>query len=93
MHPHQDMFVDYVDLSKKNRVVRLEDDNKTIPILGKGTMCMTIEGRTIALANTLYVPDLSAILLSSCVLRRIEPGCAFVADHDGCFSNVSKVYI
>jgi hypothetical protein len=85
MCPHRDMFRDYVDLRSKGRVVRLGDDNKTIPILGQGTMCITIEGRNIALANTLYVPDLSAILLSSRVLRRIAPGCSFVADHKGCF--------
>jgi hypothetical protein len=62
---HDDMFRDYVDLSNKGRAVRLGDDNKTIPICGQGTMCITVQGRNITLAKTLYVPDLSAILLSS----------------------------
>jgi hypothetical protein len=85
MSPYRDMFKDFVDLSTQGRVVRLGDDNKTIPILGQGTLCLTVQGKTLALANTLYVPDLSAILLSSRVLRRMAPGCALVADHDGCF--------
>jgi hypothetical protein len=58
MCPHRDMFVDYVDLSQKGRVVRLGDNNKTIPILGKGTMCFTINAKHLAMANALYVPDL-----------------------------------
>jgi hypothetical protein len=85
MSPYRDMFKDFVDLSTQGRVVRLGDDNKTIPILGQGTLCLTVQGKTLALANTLYVPDLLAILLSSRVLRRMAPGCALVADHDGCF--------
>jgi hypothetical protein len=85
VRPYRDMFTDFVGLSTRGRMARLQDDNKMIPILGQGTMCLTINGRTLALANTIYVPDLSAILLSSRVLRWIAPGCALFANHDGFF--------
>ena len=91
MCPHRDIFIDYVDLGDQGRVFRLGEDNKTIPILGRGTMRLNIQGHTIALANTLYVPDLSAILLSSRIFRHISPGCAFIADHDGCFLTFPEV--
>jgi hypothetical protein len=57
------MFVDYVDISSKGLVVRLGDEDKTIPILGTGTLCLDIMGHNIAYADVLHVPALSAILL------------------------------
>jgi hypothetical protein len=48
-------------------------------------MCLEVEGHTIAYADTLHAPDLSAILLSSRVHRRAADGCSFLADNSGCF--------
>jgi hypothetical protein len=84
MGPYQDMFLDYTDLSCQGLVVRLGNEDKTIPILGHGTMCLNILGHNIAYAKALHVPDLSVILLSSRVHRRTTQGCSFVADHSGC---------
>jgi hypothetical protein len=67
------------------RVVRLGDENKTIPIDGRGTLCINVLGHAVAYANALHVPDLSAILLSTRVHRRVTQGYSFLADHDGCF--------
>jgi hypothetical protein len=85
MGPHRDMFVDYVDIQNENRYVRLGDESRRILIHGTGTLCLEVEGKRIAYANSLYVPQLSAILLSSRVHRRAAEGCSFLADHSGCF--------
>jgi hypothetical protein len=85
MGPHHDMFIDYVDVRGKGLVVRLGNEAKTIPIVGRGTLCINLMGHSVAYAHALHVPDLSVILLSSRVHRRITPGCSFVADHSGCF--------
>jgi hypothetical protein len=85
MGPHRDMIINYVDLRGHERVVRLGDENKTIPIYGGGTLCINVLGHALAYANALHVPDLSAILLSTRVHRRVTQGCSFLADHDGCF--------
>jgi hypothetical protein len=85
MAPRRDMFVDYVDLRGKGLVVRLGDEDKTIPITGRGTLCINLQGHYVAYANALHVPNLTVILLSSRVHRRISPGCSFVADNSGCF--------
>jgi hypothetical protein len=79
------MFVDYVDISAKGLVVRLGDENQTIPIIGEGTLCMHIDGRNVAYGQSYHVPAPMAILLSSRVHRRIAPDCSLVADHSGCF--------
>jgi hypothetical protein len=85
MAPHRDMFSEYVGLRGKGLVVHLGDEDKTIPIAGRGTLSIEMLGHKIAYANALHVPDLFVILLSSRVHRRITPGCSFVADHSGCF--------
>jgi hypothetical protein len=85
MGSHRDMFVDYSDIWNDNRYVRLGDESRRILIHGTGTLCMEVDGHRVAYANALYVPQLSAILLSSRVHRRAAEGCSFVADHSGCF--------
>jgi hypothetical protein len=85
MGPHCDMFIDYVDLQGHKRVVQLGDENKTIPIYGRSTLCINVLGHAVAYANVLHVPVLSAILLSPRVHRGVTQGCSFLADHDGCF--------
>jgi transposase InsO family protein len=79
------MMSDFVDLTDKKLFVRLGNEDQTIPICGRGTMRMQVDGHNVAYSDVLYVPDLTAILLSSRVHRRTAPGCSFVADHDGCF--------
>jgi hypothetical protein len=86
MAPYRDMFVEYTDLQGHGLVVRLGDEEKMIPIVGRGTLCINILGHHVAYADALHVPDLSVILLPSRVHRRITPGCSFIADHTGCFS-------
>jgi hypothetical protein len=85
MGPHLDMFIDYSDIRNDNRYVRLGDESRWILIHGIGTLCMEVDGLRVAYANALYVPQLSAILLSSRVHRRAAEGCSFIADHSGCF--------
>jgi hypothetical protein len=85
MGPHRDMFLDYIDIRNDNRYVRLGDESRRILIHGTGTLCMEVDGHRVAYANALYVPQLSAILLSSRVHRRAAEGCSFVPDHSGCF--------
>jgi hypothetical protein len=85
MGPHRDMFVDYIDTRGPGLVVRLGDEAKTIPIVGRGTLCLTIRGHNITYADALHVPDLSVILLSSRVHGWLSPGSPFVVDHSGCF--------
>jgi hypothetical protein len=69
MAPYGDMFTDYTDLRGQGLVVKLGDEAKIIPIAGRGTLAISMHGHTIAYANTLHVPDLSIILLSSRVHR------------------------
>jgi hypothetical protein len=85
MAPYRDMFTDYVDLQGKGLVVKLGNEDKTIPIAGRGTLAIQMQGHQVAYADALHVPDLSIILLLSRVHRRITQGCSFVADHSGCF--------
>jgi hypothetical protein len=85
MGPYQDMFSDYVDVRDQGLVVRLGDKNQTIPIAGRGTLKINIQGHHVAYAHALHVPDLSVILLSSRAHRRISQGCSFIADHTRCF--------
>jgi hypothetical protein len=85
MCPHEDMFIDYKDIRHEQHYVRLGDEHKRILIHGRGTMCLQVQGHTIAYADTLHVPELSAILLSTRVHRRSAVGCSFVADNSGCF--------
>jgi hypothetical protein len=85
MCPYRDMFMDYRDIRKERQYVRLGDENKRILIHGRGTMCVEVAGQTIANADTLHVPQLSAILLSTRVHHRAAPGCSFLADSSGCF--------
>jgi hypothetical protein len=85
MCPHKDMFVDYCDIREEQQYVRLGNQNKWILIHGRGTMCLEVEGRKIAYAHTLQVPQLSAILLSTRVHRRSAIGYSFLADSSGCF--------
>jgi hypothetical protein len=85
MGPHRDMFIDYLDIQSENRYVRLGDKSRRILIHGTGTLCFEVAGKRVAYANSLYVPQLSAILLSSRVHRRAAEGCSFLADHSGCF--------
>jgi hypothetical protein len=65
MCPYRDMFVDYQDIHLERQYVRLGDENKRILIHGRGTLCMEVDGRKLAYADTLHVPQLSAILLST----------------------------
>jgi hypothetical protein len=46
---------------------------------------MEVDGRTLAYTDTLHVPQLSAILLSTRVHRRSATGCSFLANGSGCF--------
>jgi hypothetical protein len=85
MGPHRDRFLDYSDIRSDNRYMRLGDGSRRILIHGTGTLCMEVDGHRVDYANALYVPQLSAILLSSRVHRRAAEGCSFVADHSGCF--------
>jgi hypothetical protein len=63
MGPYRDMFSDYVDLRRQGLVVRLGDEYQPIPIKGCGTLEINIQGRSIAYAHALHVPDLSVILI------------------------------
>jgi hypothetical protein len=85
MGPHPEMFIDYLDIQSENRYVRLGNESRRILIHGTGTLCLEVVGKRVAYANSLYVPQLSAILLSSRVHRRAAEGCSFLADHSGCF--------
>jgi hypothetical protein len=85
MCPHCDMFVDYHDIREERQYVRLGGENKRILIHGRGTMCLEVDGRTLAYAHTLHVPQLSAILLSTRVHRQSAGGCSFLANSFGCF--------
>lgn len=70
MGPYCNMFS---DLRGQGLVVRLGDENQTIPIIGKGTLELNTQGHTVAYAHALHMPDLSVILLQSCVHHRISP--------------------
>jgi hypothetical protein len=70
MCPYRDMFN---DIQAERRYVRLGDENQRILIHGRCTMCLMVDGRTVAYANTYYVPQMSPILLSSRVHRRAAP--------------------
>jgi hypothetical protein len=48
MGPHCDMFSEYVDLRGQGLVVRLGDEDKTIPIAGQGTLSINMLGHKIA---------------------------------------------
>jgi hypothetical protein len=85
MCPHADMFIDYQDIRHEDQYVRLGDENKRILVHGRGTMCFALAGKKITYADTLHVPELSAILLSTRVHRRSAQGCSFLADNSGCF--------
>ena len=79
------MLTNFTILASKGLVVRLGDKDKTIPILGCGTMHLHVASHNIAYSDVLYIPNLSAILLSYRVHRHTAPGCSFLADHNGCF--------
>jgi hypothetical protein len=85
MGPHRDMFIDYTDIQSESRYVRLDNESRRILIHGTGTLCLEVTGKHIAYVNSLYVPQLSAILLSSRVHRRAAEGCSFLVDHLGRF--------
>jgi hypothetical protein len=85
MCPYEDMFIDYRDIRHQEQYVRLGDENKRILIHGRGTMCFELAGKKIAYADTLPVPELSAILLSTIVHRRSAQRCSFITDNSGCF--------
>jgi hypothetical protein len=85
MGPHRDMFIDYSDIQSENHYVRLGDESRRILIHGTGTLCLEVAGKRVAYANSLYVPQLLGILLSSRFHRRAAEGCSFLADHSGCF--------
>jgi hypothetical protein len=93
MCPHRDMFVDYRDIREERQYVRLGDENKRILIHGRGTMVLKVDGRTLAYAHTLHVPQLSVILLSTRVHRRLAVGCSFLDDSPGCFLTYSNFQI
>jgi hypothetical protein len=48
MGPHRDMFLDYTDVRGQGLVVRLGDEDQTIPIAGRGTLCLDILGHKVA---------------------------------------------
>jgi hypothetical protein len=85
MCPHRNMFVDYQDIRHERQYVRLGDEKKRILIHSRGTMCIEVDGRKIAYAETLHIPQLSAILLLTRVHCRSASGCSFLADNSGCF--------
>jgi hypothetical protein len=85
MGPHLDMFSEYVELCDKGIVVCLGDEDKIIPIAGRGNLSINMLGHTIAYVDALHIPNLSVILLPARVHQCIMPGCSFVANHSGCF--------
>jgi hypothetical protein len=93
MAPYRDMFLDYVDVRGEGLVVRLGDENQTIPIAGRGTLKINIQGHTMAYANALHVPQISMILFSSRVHQQISPGCSFIADNSSCYLTYSNFVI
>ena len=80
----RDNFLSYQDLTGSGKYVALADDSK-VPIMGIGTIQITLAGQIVRLNNVYHVPSLDCSLFAIRIHRRRGIGCSFLADHSGCF--------
>ena len=78
MIPHKSAFISYTPVSNLN--VRMGNQMR-IPVKGRGTANLSLNGQLVLVRHVLHVPDLRSLLYSLRAHHR-QPGCGFVGDSE-----------
>jgi hypothetical protein len=78
MFPDKSAFISYKRIS--NLQVRM-GNNSYIPVLGRGTVIISLNNQRVLVCHALHVPGL-AVLLYSLWAHIKQPGCGFIGTKD-----------